>query len=44
MQQETEEFDTALYLLEWDRVIALYPLDEQPPTHHNGGNTEWRQP
>ena len=57
MQQETEEFNTALYdvrgrcigrwrmgyLPEWDQVIAMYPLDE-PPTHHNGGNTEWRQP
>ena len=32
------------YSPEWDRVISLYPLDEERQIYQNGGKTEWRQP
>ena len=31
------------YSPEWDRVVSLYPLEEDNIVHQKGGNTEWRQ-
>ena len=31
------------YRPEWDRVVSLYPLEEENTVHQRGGNTEWRQ-
>lgn len=31
------------YSPEWDRVVSLYPLEEEKTVHQKGGNTEWRQ-